>query len=107
MGMERDASRIIRECYRRHQPLPKSLTEAPALIQGLGLFFDAFCELDSCRQVGMGIGSIPWSVVQDYAITNEFTMEQTEDLHYFIQKMDQAYRSRVASQSKAKSPKKP
>lgn len=91
---------IIRNCYRRNQPLPKKIQEAPELMTGLGLYFDAFNELDTCRSYGMAIGPIPWSFTQDYAITNGFSQEQADDLHFFIQRMDVAYRKEVSKSPK-------
>lgn len=57
---------------------------------GLELFYGAFLDLCSCR-TGFGDGPISWQSVQEYAIINEYAIEQIEDLHYFIAKMDEVY----------------
>lgn len=106
--MGKDAARIIKECNRRRKPLPKTIREAPELRHGLGLYYEAFNELDTCRSFGMGVGPIPWSAVQEYALTYGYSTEQADDLHFFIQRMDVAYRKHVSkkSDSKTLSPKK-
>lgn len=58
---------------------------------GLELYYDAFWDLNSCREVGFGLGPIPWTSIKDYAITFEFDTEQFEDLYYFVRSMDDVY----------------
>jgi hypothetical protein len=72
-------------------PLPKRIANAPTLFIGLELYYDAFWELDTCREVGWGWGPIPWSAIKDYAETFNFDDEQRDDLYYFIRVMDNAY----------------
>lgn len=48
-------------------------------------------DLNSCRS-GMGDGPILWTAVREYARVYEFDEEQTEDLHYYITHMDEAFR---------------
>lgn len=72
-------------------PLPKKIQNAPELRFGLELYFGAFFDLNTCRQIGMGIAPIPWFSIRDYALVYEFDEEQTDDLFFFIRKMDHAY----------------
>lgn len=83
--------RIIRQCLRQNKPLPEKVANAPALMLGMELYYDAFWDLTTCRQVGFGAGAIPWASVRDYGLTFEFDEEQMEDLFYFIRVMDNAY----------------
>ncbi len=58
---------------------------------GLGLFYAAFWELNSCRSQGYAEGPIGWLTMHEYCVVNEIEGEQREDLFYFVQKMDSAY----------------
>ena len=58
---------------------------------GLSMYFTAFWELSTCRQIGMGVGPIPWTAMLDYARYMELDWEQTEDLLYIVRKMDDAF----------------
>ena len=72
-------------------PLPDKIKNAPILRLGLELFYNAFWDLDSCRNSGWGMGPIPWLAMRDYATTFGFTEEQEEDLYYHVRLMDNAY----------------
>lgn len=39
----------------------------------------------------MGLGPIPWKVVQDYCTFHEFGPDQTEEMHHHLKEMDAAY----------------
>lgn len=74
---------------------PESLTNIPVLIAGLELYFQAFFDLDSERNHGMGLTRIPWSSVSKYAQFYDFDEDQTERLFYFISAMDSAHLERL------------
>ena len=94
--------RIIEQCMREHLPLPKKIANAPQLFFGLELYYGAFLDLSTCRS-GLGDGPISWQYVHDYAIVNEFSEEQGENLHYFVMKMDAAFlNQRQKSNGKSK-----
>ena len=80
------------------QPLPERIENAPELILGSELYLHAFFDLDSERSHGMGLTRIPWSSVKDYAVAFDFDERQTEDLHYYIRKMDAANLQRLSEQ---------
>lgn len=93
---------FAKQAMRAGAPLPDRIANAPELIEGLELYFQAFLDLDGERDTGMGIGSIPWSKVKEYANFYDFDDEQTEDLFFFIKRMDSAYIKRQnAKQKKA------
>lgn len=71
--------------------LPDKIKNAPELRLGLELYYQAFWELDSCRQLGMGAGPIGWLDIEGYGKARGFDEEQLEDLHHFIPTMDAAY----------------
>lgn len=53
-------------------------------------YFDAYRELGSCRQIGMGIGAIPFTAIVEY-----FTIfpigESFEDFHWLMRKLDDTF----------------
>lgn len=71
--------------------LPAAIKDAPELRLGLALYYGAFWDLDSCRQIGMGEGPISWLSVDAYATARGFDPEQRDDLHHHISAMDRAY----------------
>lgn len=83
--------KILEDCYRSKLPLPKKILEAPELRMGLELFMDAFFELNTCRQVGLGMAPIPWTSIKDYAEAYEFDADQTEDLFHHVRLMDHEF----------------
>lgn len=88
-------------------PIPKAIAEAPDLLQGLSLFFSAYKALQTCRQVGMGEGPIPWTAISYYADTLEFDDDQRSLLHYFVGKLDGAYFEYKAANAPPAQSKKP
>lgn len=52
-------------------------------------YLDAFSELSSCRNSGMGIGPIPFTAILEYF--KLFGVEDFEEFLYYIRKMDNAY----------------
>lgn len=82
---------MILNCYRRKRPLPDVIKNAPDLLIGLELYFEAFIELNTTRQTGWGAGPIPTSAIYEYAYCLGLDEEETEDLLYLIRKMDEAF----------------
>lgn len=76
---------------RERSPLPDRIANAPKLTLGLELYYDAFWELNTCRQTGWAAGQIPWTSIRDYAVTFELDEAQEEDLFYLIRVMDNAF----------------
>lgn len=72
-------------------PLPSRIANAPELDIGLELFYVAFFDLHSCRQIGFSAGPIPWTAIRDYANEHNIFGDQREDLFYYVQMMDKAY----------------
>lgn len=67
------------------------IKNAPELLPGLNIYYDAFLELSTCRAIGMSLGYIPWTAIKEYGEVYQFDSEQTEDLFYFVREMDQAF----------------
>ncbi len=83
---------IIEQCYSQGRPLPDFIKDAPELCLGLDIFFKGFTTLTTCRPIGMsGVGSIPWTAMNDYCIHIGLTGEDHEDFCYLVSKIDQEY----------------
>lgn len=87
---------------RSGQPIPDRIANAPELRIGLQLYLDAYFDLDSERSHSMAPTSIPWTSIATYAKAFEFDEEQTEDLFYFIRRMDKEHLKRLEKKMKAK-----
>ena len=61
-------------------PVPRKIKNKPELLSGLEFYLRAFNELDSCRQIGMAQGLIPWSAINDYSLRYNL---HNEDFDYF------------------------
>lgn len=62
------------------------------------MFYAAFHHLSTCRQIGMGLGPIPWTAVEHYATAKRYDDEHRQKLHVHISAMDNAY---LKSQNKS------
>lgn len=95
---------IIAQCIKRRQPLPEKIANAPTIRQGLEVYYVAFWELSTCRPIGMGVGQIPWTAIDQYAARQGWEGERYEDLVDFTRAMDRtfmAYQSERAAQQAA------
>ena len=72
------------------------LANQPAIYPGNEWFFDAYMALDSCRNVGMGVGPIPWTAAREYGLEHEFPRDDRALLWAVIHKADTAFRAEVA-----------
>ena len=94
---------IAKQAVRAGQPLPSRIENAPELEIGLQLYLQAFFDLDSERSHGNGLVQIPWTSIAAYAQAFAFDEEQTEDLFYFIRKLDSEHLTRLSNKQKAAS----
>lgn len=74
----------------------------PELRPGLELYLKAFLDLDTERSHGMGLTSIPWSSIRDYAKYYSFDERQTDELFYHIRSMDEENLKRLDEKIKSK-----
>lgn len=79
------------------QPIPDRIANKPFLKAYLMLYFDAFIELQFDRN---GSDHIPWSVIVKYAKFHEFDKIQTENLIYFVRRLDECYKKWSNKRSK-------
>lgn len=64
---------------------------APSLNQGLALFWRAFEQLTSCRQLGMSAGPIPWTAIRMWCEENTVVGRQRWRVFNHVRAMDNAY----------------
>lgn len=79
------------------QPVGR-IANKPKLPTGLILYYEAFFDLDTERNHGMGLASIPWSAIVSYGQYYELDVDE---LIYFIRKMDNAHLDRLARENKS------
>ena len=77
--------------------MPDHILNAPSILLGGTLYYDAFWCLTSCRVQGNGVlGEIPWTAIRSYADEYEFTGEQRETLFFVVQGLDSHYVKKLA-----------
>jgi len=79
------------------QPVGR-IAEKPKLPTGLILYYEAFFDLDTERNHGAGLASIPWSAIVRYG---EYYQLDTDELIYFVKAMDNAHLERLAGEMKS------
>jgi len=67
---------------------PKFLRERPSVMVGLEIFYEAFHELSSCRQIGLGIGPLPFTAIVDYC--DRFEMDEAQTIE-ILRRMDDLF----------------
>lgn len=82
--------------------MPKAIQDAPVLLPGLGFYYEAFLELSSCRQIGMGTGPIPWTAIQEYADRVGIRGQERERFTEVIRAVDVAYLEHQVKELKKK-----
>ena len=92
---------IAKQAIRSGQAIPDRIANAPELEMGLQLYLQAFFDLDSERTHGMSLSPIPWTSIAAYARAFEFDEEQTEDLFYFVRKLDSEHLKKLDAKAKA------
>lgn len=74
-------------------PIPEPILNAPMLLAGLELHYDAFLELTKTRQHSVNGTELPihWKEYFDYCNAYGITGEQREDFIHILQKLDDKY----------------
>lgn len=67
------------------------IANAPDLLPGLEMYYEAFVELSTCRDHGLGAGPIPWTAIDRYAERNGFEGEGYEYLLRMVRALDDAF----------------
>lgn len=89
-------------CLQERRPLPDFIKNAPELMPGLELYLNAFWELHTCRQIGFGVGPIPWTAVRHYGNMLDLDELEFSEFSYLIKQLDSAYLQWRNEQDKTK-----
>ena len=65
--------------------------DAPTQNLGGAFYYKAFCDLSSCRSIGMSEGEIPWTAAKEYAFAYGMDEFQFNDLWTIVKEMDLVY----------------
>jgi len=55
------------------------------------VYYSAWVDLDSCRSIGMAVGPIPWTAIEEFCNVNGLDIDEKADMHYFLRKLDGVY----------------
>lgn len=94
--------RLVKDLLRDGMPLPEHIQNAPELTHGLVLYYNAFQDLSSCRSLGMSLGPIPWTAIDQYCQRHGIKDEQYDDMFHHVNELDEAYRAHVEAEAKKK-----
>lgn len=81
---------------------PAWFFEQPEIDPHLHFHWEAFGELSTERQIGMGIGPIPWSAIKAYAEEFGIVGDEFESFLHIMRAMDSEYLSQANSSHKLK-----
>jgi hypothetical protein len=87
-----------------NMPLPDKIKNRPKLRPGLDLYWRAFWEMSSDREIGMGVGPIPWRTVNDWCLRNDIWGEDFERLLTILRGMDGEFMKRQGGKGKSGTP---
>lgn len=71
--------------------LPDWVTDVPGETDTDDFYLRSFWNLSTCRQVGFGIGPIPWNFIHDYARIKKLDLEASDLFIESILAMDRVY----------------
>ncbi len=83
-------------------PLPDKIKNKPKILVGLEIYWKAFSDLSSDRDVGMGIGPIPWRAIHEWGLRNNIRGDDFERLVLMVRGLDAVYIEKQAKKSKGK-----
>lgn len=79
---------LLQMADRNRAPIPDKIANAPVLLTGLDLYWNAFRSLSTCRQAIYNTeGPIPWNILQEYC--DRIGIEDEDDREYFIELIGQ------------------
>lgn len=69
------------------------MIDRPELLVGLDVYFFAYQDLLSERQIGMGVGPIPWHCIHAWAVVNGITdLDEIDVLIHHVRALESADR---------------
>jgi hypothetical protein len=91
---------LLEKTLKRRLKIPKAIAEAPVLLAGLEVFYRAFWDLINDRPTPDSM--IPWYPVQLWADRHHLDSIASDDLHFFLRRMDMEFIKWAQKKSKAK-----
>lgn len=82
---------IIVQAIRSGRPIPDKIQNAPRLWMGLEIYYDGFMRLINSRSIGMSLGHIHWSTIQDFCEKTGLDEDTTFAMHTHITALDTTY----------------
>lgn len=83
-------------------PLPDRIKNKPMVRPGLDFYWRAFNDLSGDRDIGMGIGPIPWCAIHDWAVRHQVYEEDFDRLVLILRGLDAVFMERQGAKSKKK-----
>lgn len=77
---------VLEGCYKRGVAPPEAIQDAPDLLLGLGLYYEAYFDLSADRGLN---DRIPWSAMRQYADWLGLEGEDFDRFVYLIKQMDE------------------
>lgn len=81
-------------------PVPDRFKNKPVLRSGLELYWKAFQDLSSDRDIGMGVGPIPWSAIHSWGARNHIWGDDFERLVMMVRGLDAVFMEKQAAKNK-------
>lgn len=85
---------MIEAAVKRRQPIPEVIAQAPSLLEGLELYYEAFSELSTCRgtpDFNGNVGPIPWTALDAYGLRHGFEGEAFDYLCRMVRALDDCF----------------
>lgn len=85
-------------------PLPDSIKNKPLLITGLEIYWKAFVDLSTDREINMAEGPIRWESIDRWALRHGIWGDDFERLLTIIRGLDGVYIEKQAKKRESKKP---
>lgn len=85
---------VVKSALAKGRPLPAWVDNEPELFDGDEFYIQAWYELDTCRQVGMDVGMIPWDKIVLYGQFHGLENDVLQAFIQIIREMDAAFMKR-------------
>ena len=82
--------KLVKAAERNKIPIPQAIQDKPTIPEWDLLYWDCFMDLCGTRQLVHGLGSIPWTAINEWAFRHAIVHEdEFEMLRYVVGKMDE------------------
>ena len=92
----------VGSAFAKGRKLPSWLDKEIHMSTAEMFYLKAFWDLNTCRNVGMGIGPIPWTAIKQYSDSKQLDLENEDCFIYVMRQMDDAYVARASKKEEKK-----